>query len=324
MRTQLTRVNEYFDTVISSRMNNPATDCMLIVAHRLNVRDLSGHVLEHGGWRHVCLPMIATKSTSYQTYGGSWLRQAGELLRPGAYSDNDVQRLRGTSVNPDFETLYQQNPDGEWAVHIEPGHFPSFEVGSLPRNLPVVLSIDPGHVAGWGHSYSVIQAWCQRGDVHLLIDQWREQADEDDFLRAIRRFRRKYQDSYTLIERTGFGITALAEARRRNWKKVQPIIPDGRSKRSRLLEHAQKILACHVSPAQAAWREEFIAEFVRFPHCEFDDQLDAATQYLDWASHQPSLRLAMPSLEPRCAFSKNGRVVKPPASGARVFARSTR
>ena len=74
----------------------------------------------------------------------------GRASRPGAYSDNDVQRLRGTSVNPDFETLYQQNPDGEWAVHIEPGHFPSFEVRSLPRNLPVVLSIDPGHVAGWG------------------------------------------------------------------------------------------------------------------------------------------------------------------------------
>jgi predicted phage terminase large subunit-like protein len=318
--TRLTYVNEYFDTVISSRLNNPATDCMLIVAHRLNTRDLSGHVLEQGGWGHVCLPMIATSSTNYQTCSGYWLRQAEELLRPGAYSGDDVLRLRASSVNPDFETLYQQNPDGEWAVRIEAEHFASFGRGGSTDNIPIVLSIDPGHVAGRYHSYSVIQAWRQRKDIYLLIDQWREQADQDDFLKALSRMRLKHHSVNILIERTGFGFTAIAEAKRRRWVKVWEIVPDSRSKKARLREHAPKILSRHISlPADAAWRNEFIDEFVRFPHGEFDDQVDAATQYLDWVSRTPSPTLKVRPTK-HVVYNSGNRITTPPGGG-RFWAR---
>jgi predicted phage terminase large subunit-like protein len=264
--------------------------------------------------------MVAPESVTYQTCGGSWRRRVGDLLRPDAYSEKDIKQRRETSVNPDFETLFQQNPDGELAVHIEPHHFASFEAGNSCARLPIVLSVDPGHVAGSNHSFSVIQAWTRSNDVFWLLDQWREQAEAERLEKVLCRYRAKYRPSRILIEQTGLGIGALSYARRRGWKGVYPIVPDRRSKPARLLEHAPAILAQRISlPANAPWREAFIAEFVAFPHGDFDDQVDATTQYLDWISKHP-VTLEPPPARPAMLMVR-GRVVQPSRRGY-VFARS--
>lgn len=46
----------WWDEVMSTRLNNPKTGARVIVMQRLHERDLSGHVLEKGGWEHLCLP----------------------------------------------------------------------------------------------------------------------------------------------------------------------------------------------------------------------------------------------------------------------------
>jgi len=46
----------WWDEVMSTRLNNPQTGARVIVMQRLHERDLSGHVIEKGGWDHLCLP----------------------------------------------------------------------------------------------------------------------------------------------------------------------------------------------------------------------------------------------------------------------------
>jgi len=47
---------QWWDEVMPTRLNNPKTGTRVIVAQRVHERDLSGHVLEQGGWEHLCLP----------------------------------------------------------------------------------------------------------------------------------------------------------------------------------------------------------------------------------------------------------------------------
>lgn len=58
---QIEKVNQRFDTVIMSRLDNPKTGRVVISAHRLHQNDLAGHVLESGEWDHIALPFIAPK-----------------------------------------------------------------------------------------------------------------------------------------------------------------------------------------------------------------------------------------------------------------------
>jgi hypothetical protein len=66
-------------------------------------------------------------------------------------------------------------------------------------------------------------------------------------------------------------------------------------------------------PENARWREDFIAEITFFPYGEFDDQVDALAQYLDFISTH-----AIPPKRPKqaLAVAVNSRgIVLPPAHG---------
>ena len=47
---------EWFDVVMSTRVNDPRTAAKVVVMQRCHQRDLSGHLLAQGGWDLLCLP----------------------------------------------------------------------------------------------------------------------------------------------------------------------------------------------------------------------------------------------------------------------------
>src|SRR5277367_980518 len=49
-------VLEWWDVAMSTRVNDPKTSAKVVVMQRCHQRDLSGHLLEQGGWEHRCLP----------------------------------------------------------------------------------------------------------------------------------------------------------------------------------------------------------------------------------------------------------------------------
>jgi len=310
-------INERFDTRLRSRLDNQKKGRILIVAHRLNANDLSGHVLKQDGWEHVCLPLVASRTTSYGVGDDKWCRKKGDVLLPDAYSERDIEWRRNNSVNPDFETLYQQNPDGEAVWNIRKTHFRTFDPRNTP-DQPIVVSIDPGQVGGPRNSRSVIQAWTRIGDTHFLVDQWREQANFSKLLRACRAFIMRYRPSAMLVENTGQGPALVAESPNRSWLEVVPVTPDRRNKAARLRDHLKTICSRKVwLPANAPWVPDFIAEFIDFPSGRFDDQIDAATQYLD---HVGELVLEIP---PKLAVGQgvNHRLVALPKLYASVQTR---
>jgi len=66
------------------------------------------------------------------------------LLRPDAFAQSDIQRLR-CAKQPGFETLYQQNPSGRDRLRIKAEFFPVFSATQLwTPHSPVVLSVEPG------------------------------------------------------------------------------------------------------------------------------------------------------------------------------------
>ena len=74
---------EWWDTVMCTRVNDPKTAAKVIVMQRCHQQDLSGHLLEQGGWEHLCCPR-STKAPRRATSIG-WRdprRRHSELLWP--------------------------------------------------------------------------------------------------------------------------------------------------------------------------------------------------------------------------------------------------
>jgi predicted phage terminase large subunit-like protein len=210
------------------------------------------------------------------------------LLRPDAFTKRDIQRLRA-SKQPGFETLHQQNPGGRDRLRIKAKYFPLISPADVQlRDLPIVLSIDPGQKGGPANSFSVIQVWAPRDGSHLLLDQWREQTNYQKFRSQTRLFIRKYRPSVVLVEDTGQGPALLSDIKQQNGMDLVPITPMG-DKVERPRKHRRAIRTGLVQLAQCTvWNHDFIEEATQFPYGPFDDQMDALSQYLDWIAKHPT------------------------------------
>jgi predicted phage terminase large subunit-like protein len=302
---QIDSTTAAFGTVLLSRLNKNGR--VLVIAHRVNERDLSAHLIGRRQWKHVALPLIATNDRTYESAKGLWRRKRGELLRPDAFSPEDVDDLRASLFNPNFGMLYQQDIDSQGLPFITDAHFPSFSE-PLPFAGPIVLSVDPGVSNRRTGAYSVVQVWSVTPERYFLLEQFREQVDFADLRDEVRHFRRRYRPVVILIERAANGHALISDLIRRYGHIVQPIEPDGRSKATRLIAHVDTILSRRVYlPALAPWREEFVREFCEFPKGKFSDQVDATTQLLDHASEFAGLSVS--SGERAIAAIATGRTV---------------
>jgi len=286
---QLERVNTLFDAEIRTRLNNPKRGAIVIVAHRLAEDDLPGHVTLEGGWKFLKLPLIAPRSRTYKA-GDSfvWARRKGELLRPDAFTIRDVERLRRMK-RPNFETLQQQNPGKRDRLRIRAEQIGIFAREEIPTDVPIVVSIDPGQKGGPANSYGVIQAWAVHGRSYFLCDQFRDQVRYNDFRAEVSRFIRRHRPSIILIEATGQGPALISQIKPQAGMEIVSITPVG-DKVSRLRRHQKTICAGSIRlPEHALWRNEFLVEVALFPYAEFDDQVDAMSQFLDWIAVAPPL-----------------------------------
>jgi predicted phage terminase large subunit-like protein len=283
-------VNERFGGEVMSRLDDPITGRVLIIGHRLHANDLSGHVLKAGGWEHISLAMIAPTDQTYD-FGNArlWRRKQGELLRPDAFSESDIARMKAT-LNPDFEALYQQFMGEPSSVRLSRNCVGTFTIG--PANAPGIISVDPGHRAGPGHSFTVMQALSWAGDDVFLLDQWRAQADIKEAVRALRIGVTNCRPSAVLIECSGYGPTLAYDLRKRFRLLDVHLVPtDGRSKTRRLLDHIDTMQGNRIKlPQDAPWCEDWLTELEQFPHGPFDDQIDTLTQALDFIRQYPHLR----------------------------------
>lgn len=89
-------VNEWFDEEMSTRGNDQKSAAWVLIMQRLHQKDMSGHLLDRGGWEHLMLPMEYEPSRSRVTSIG-WKdpRSApGELLWPEHVPRPAVERLK--------------------------------------------------------------------------------------------------------------------------------------------------------------------------------------------------------------------------------------
>ena len=85
---------DWFDVVMSTRVNDPKTAAKVVVMQRCHQQDLSGHLLEQGGWEHLCLPAEYEGPQCATSIGWSDPRtQSGELLWPERFGPKEIGDL---------------------------------------------------------------------------------------------------------------------------------------------------------------------------------------------------------------------------------------
>jgi predicted phage terminase large subunit-like protein len=297
---------DWWDVVMSTRVNDPKTSAMVVVMQRCHQQDLSGHLLEQGGFEHLCLPAEYEGATRTTVIGFSDPRkEMGELLWKERYGTQEIEDLKRRLGSYAAAGQLQQRPSPlgggifkrHWWRYFQPqgANFPPVVV-SLPdgtsASIPPITapSYVDEQIQSWDCSfkdldtsdYVVGQAWGRSGSIYLLGHQIRARMDCPATIKAIRELSQKWPGTLAkLIEDKANG-SAVIQMLQHEIPGILPVNPEG-GKVARAMAVSPLIEAGNVylpHPLYAPWVNEFIEECAAFPNGANDDQVDAMTQAL--------------------------------------------
>ena len=104
------RVIDWYAGSLVSRLNDKERGSIVVVMQRLHENDLTGHLLEQGGWEHLDLPAIATEDAEIPVGNGKIVRRrVGDVLHPERESKEALGRSAEVGALM-FSAQYQQRP----------------------------------------------------------------------------------------------------------------------------------------------------------------------------------------------------------------------
>lgn len=291
--TALSRVREWFDGALLSRLDDKASGRIVIVMQRISVDDLAGHVLAQGGWHYLDLPALAEVDGAIPLPGGRvHHRRAGEALQPDREPPAVLADLRQRMGTAKFSAQYQQAPvppgghliDWSWLKRFDP---------PLPRQRGdlVLQSWDTAIKAGELSDDSVGMTFVLRGEVLYLVDLVRERVAYPELKRRVIETKRRHGADILLIEDAGSG-SALIQDLTGEGIRVKAVRPEG-DKVFRMSGESARIESGGLFvPSEAPWLAELRGELLAFPHGRHDDQVDALSQALRWARNRKRHRVS--------------------------------
>ncbi|MEO6298643.1 MAG: phage terminase large subunit [Paracoccaceae bacterium] len=283
-QAQREAVNRWYDQTLVSRLNNKATDAIVLVMQRLHLDDLAGHVRQSGKWETLTLPAIGTGDAAIPLgHGRVHQRFRGDLMDPVREPMDVLMQLKQTMGSYAFSAQYQQQPVPPDSSIVEWDWF--IRVPAPPSSFTVVQSWDCAAKAEEFSDYTVCTTWgIDRRKVYLL-DVFRKKLTFPELYHAVCQRAYEWQPKELLIEDSSAGTAVIQQLRwDRPMKIPQPKrITPVKDKQTRLhvvsaiIERGQVHL-----PERAPWLEAFREELVQFPYGRHDDQVDSMTQFLAW------------------------------------------
>jgi predicted phage terminase large subunit-like protein len=290
---------------MSTRVNDPKTAARVVVMQRCHQQDLSGHLLEEGGWEHLCLPAEYEGSSRATSIGFADPRlEHGELLWQERFGTPEIESLKRSLGSYAAAGQLQQRPSPaggglfkrHWFRYFQPrgANLPPVIV-QLPNGtqISIVVVEVPQRVdeqiQSWDCTFKnldssdfvVGQVWARVGPAYLMGDQIRARMDCPDTVKAVRELSQRWPATLAkLIEDKANG-SAVIQMLQHEIPGILPVNPEGRKVAraaavSPLIEG--NVYLPH--PLYAPWVNDFIEECAAFPNGAHDDQVDAMTQAL--------------------------------------------
>jgi len=296
-----TQQNMWIDQSWSTRLNDKQNDVMLVIQQRLHQDDATGHLLEVGGWEHLCLP---ARFESRKTISiGNFYRtvQEGEILHAEREDDivlKNTQRQMGSYA---FAGQYLQRPAPEeggmfsrkW-LKLYPSNkeFPTFEC--------IIQSYDTAMTESTVSDYTAFTAWGVfslgegKGFGVLLLDCWKERLIYPDLRKkAVSEYGTRYglgegrRADFILIENKGSGMSLIQDMQRAGLpiRKYDPQRAD-KVQRLSIVSYLFEAGLVYLPESERSpnkwpeWCNPLVEEMTMFPNAEHDDYVDTTTQAL--------------------------------------------
>lgn len=286
---------EWCSGVLSTRLDSKLRGSIVLVMQRVHQDDLAGRLLEVGGWNRLSLPAIAVQDETIPLLGGRLHhRKAGDLLHPAREDQAVLDRLRRDMGSLSFEAQYQQSPIPAEGALFKRRWFARFDAPLAPKpGDQIIQSWDCAVKAGISNDWSVCITAVRRGGQIYIVNVYRDRLEFPALKQKVIAHARYHGADVLLIEDASSGQQLCQALRAEAPNGVpRPIATKALAdKEVRIMRPSAAVEAGEVAlPNDAPWLGPFLEELLGFPRARHDDQVDALSQLLNWASPRPSDR----------------------------------
>jgi len=275
---------KWYSATVASRLDDPKKGRIILIAQRLHMEDLPGHLLAQGEWRHLNLPLVEWKDREIEIAPDTILsRPAGDILHEERIGEAEIARLRLEMGERDFEAQYNQRPMPPGGALFKAAWLQRYDTAPPCHQIQGIFqSWDTAYDIQEQHDYSVCSTFALSGARCYLLDIYRQKLEFPDLERAIYAQRHKWKADLVIVEQAGSGYSVWQNIRRADRQNLwlQSIKPLG-SKQDRASQQSPKFERGEIwLPREAPWLPEFEDELLSFPHGKHDDQVDSVVQFL--------------------------------------------
>lgn len=309
--TERQAVLDWHDGTISTRFNEPDRGVEVLIMQRLHTKDLAGHVLEQGGWEHICIPAEYDPKHPF-IWPDDPRSKNGELLWPERFGRRELDGLKKTLGSHRAAGQLQQLPVAREGELLKRWYWQYFhpalldEIARLPAFTRILASWDTAFKEKMESDFVVGTVWGVYKSDRYLLRRVREQMSFGATKRAMKEVRKWAVETWpnaaqtTLIEKSANGVDIITELKREITGVVAHTAQTDKTLRAQEAEPTLEAGNCFVpgvmlpdrsgpDPAGTpAWVQDFIDELAKFNKGEYDDQVDSWSQAMNWLNLKAS------------------------------------
>lgn len=278
---------DWYDKTFSTRLNNKKTGGIVIVMQRLHQLDLTGHLLEKGGWEHLKLPAECEKRTVITVGSFEKVREEGDLLHPEREGRVELDRAKKDLGEFGYSGQYQQNPvpvgggviKKQWARWYK----------ELPRQVRRLIHVwDTGFKDKQQNSYSALTIWQEADTGYYLREAWRDKLLYPDLKAMVKTFYDRDKPHAVVMEEKASGIALIEEMRRSGVPIIAVQAEQDKILRGQLTTPLWESGQVNLPDPSLGheWLHDYLTEIFMFPKSAFDDWFDSTSHALNYLRGQ--------------------------------------
>lgn len=323
-------VIDWWDNTMSTRGNDPANVVKVVIMQRLHEQDLTGHLLERmesdgEHYEHLCLPARYEKERQATSVGFSDPRKTpGELLWPERFTPAALARVESSMDSYAVAGQLQQRPSPDAGGIFKKWHWRYWKPQGV-RLPPVVVQVIDEEtkeatsleieavdlpitfdemLQSWDMAFKDTKAsdfvagqvWARVGTSKFMLDYFKERADINASIRAVKTFTEKWPNAYAKLVEDKANGPAVIQLLQGKEDGLIPVNPEG-GKVARAHAASPSVESHNVylpHPALYGWVDGFIDNCAAFPNGAHDDDVDAFTQaMIRWQGYGTSALIAV-------------------------------
>ena len=309
---------EWWDSALSTRLNDPKTGAFVVIQQRLSEEDLTGHILskDKGEWTHLMLPMRYEPERSFVTSIG-WKdprEEAGQLLWPERFGEQEVDILERQLGPWAAAGQLQQRPEPKGGGVIKREWWQLWERDEYPPIEYTIASLDTAYTTKTENDFSALTVWgvFSGGDQKamanrmvtpdgeltssikrtyteehprvMLLYAWQARLELHELVeKVMETYRTTKGFDKLLIENKAAGHSVAQEIRRLYGHEdfaVQLVDPKGQDKLARLYSVQHLFAEGLIYAPDRAWADMVITQTGNFPKGKHDDLVDTVSMGL--------------------------------------------